>query len=188
MGSVPSAPTPGGDELSRDGQDPAETAELESGNVVIDWRAVSAAELHLLRIGVLECRSIDGGRTMSSTELSVELQVPLSNTNYHVVELHKSGLIKLVGRKTGAPIGRPPQRPNSSRVCAPVAGGGGSLSGTTISGAGSVTSGVAWSGASMFSFRFALLALALAVAFRALRTRRARPISAPRRRRARRRR
>lgn len=34
-------------------------------------------------------------RTLSPSELCLELQIPLSNTSYHVTELHKAGLVKL---------------------------------------------------------------------------------------------
>ena len=38
---------------------------------------------------------MDGGRTLSPSDLSYELRVPLSNVNYHVTELVRSGLIEL---------------------------------------------------------------------------------------------
>jgi predicted ArsR family transcriptional regulator len=49
-----------------------------------------------LRVSILEILGIDGGRVLSPSDLSRELQIPLSNTNYHVTELAKSGLIELV--------------------------------------------------------------------------------------------
>ena len=36
------------------------------------------------------------GSSLSPSDLSRELQIPLSNTNYHVTELAKVGLIELV--------------------------------------------------------------------------------------------
>ena len=42
---------------------------------------------------------MDGGRTLSPSELSQELQIPLSNTNYHVTELAKAGLIELADQR-----------------------------------------------------------------------------------------
>ena len=42
---------------------------------------------------------MDGGRTLSPSELSQELQIPLSNTNYHVTELAKAGLIELARQR-----------------------------------------------------------------------------------------
>jgi predicted ArsR family transcriptional regulator len=47
-------------------------------------------------VSILEILGIDGGRVLSPSDLSRELQIPLSNTNYHVTELAKSGLIELV--------------------------------------------------------------------------------------------
>ncbi len=41
----------------------------------------------------MEVFGIDGGRTMSSSDLAYELRAPLANVNYHVNELAKSGLI-----------------------------------------------------------------------------------------------
>ena len=42
---------------------------------------------------------MDGGRILSPSELSQELQIPLSNTNYHVTELAKARLIELVAQR-----------------------------------------------------------------------------------------
>lgn len=39
---------------------------------------------------------MDGGRTMAPNEISYELQLPLTKTNYHIVSLWKAGLIRLV--------------------------------------------------------------------------------------------
>ncbi len=62
----------------------------------MDWQRVAKANTHPLRISVLEVLAIDGGRTLSPSDLSLELQVPLSNVNYHVTELDRSDLIELV--------------------------------------------------------------------------------------------
>lgn len=62
----------------------------------IDWERLARATAHPLRISILEILGIDGGRTLSPMDLSRELQIPLSNTNYHVTELAKAGLIELV--------------------------------------------------------------------------------------------
>jgi predicted ArsR family transcriptional regulator len=40
--------------------------------------------------------SIDGGRTLSPKDLSLELQAPLSTVNYHVTELRHSELVRVV--------------------------------------------------------------------------------------------
>src|ERR1700742_77663 len=63
--------------------------------VPVAWEELARATAHPLRVSVLEILGIDGGRTLSPSELCLELQIPLSNTNYHVTELHKAGLIEL---------------------------------------------------------------------------------------------
>jgi hypothetical protein len=47
-------------------------------------------------VSILEVIGIDGGRTLSPKDLSLELQAPLSTVNYHVTELAKAGLLELV--------------------------------------------------------------------------------------------
>lgn len=61
----------------------------------IDWEQLARATAHPLRISILEILGLDGGRTLSPSDLCQELQIPLSNTNYHVTELAKAGLIVL---------------------------------------------------------------------------------------------
>jgi predicted ArsR family transcriptional regulator len=61
----------------------------------MDWQRLARANTHPLRISVLEILAMDGGRTLSPSDLSYELRVPLSNVNYHVTELVKSELIEL---------------------------------------------------------------------------------------------
>ena len=62
----------------------------------VNWERLARATAHPLRVSVLEILGIDGGRVLSPSDLSRELQIPLSNTNYHVTELAKAGLIELV--------------------------------------------------------------------------------------------
>ncbi|MGV1049930.1 MAG: ArsR/SmtB family transcription factor [Solirubrobacterales bacterium] len=62
----------------------------------VDWERLARATAHPLRVSILEILGIDGGRTLSPSDLCHELQIPLSNTNYHVTELAKAGLIELV--------------------------------------------------------------------------------------------
>lgn len=64
--------------------------------VPVDWEHLARATAHPLRVSILEIMGIDGGRVLSPSDLSQELQIPLSNTNYHVTELAKAGLIELV--------------------------------------------------------------------------------------------
>jgi predicted ArsR family transcriptional regulator len=68
-------------------------------SISVDWERLARSVAHPLRISILEILGIDGGRTMSPIELCQELQIPLSNTNYHVTELAKDGLIVLVDER-----------------------------------------------------------------------------------------
>ncbi len=65
----------------------------------LDWEHLARATAHPLRISILEILGLDGGRTLSPSDLSQELQIPLSNTNYHVTELAKASLIELTGQR-----------------------------------------------------------------------------------------
>ena len=67
----------------------------QAASVPVDWEQLARATAHPLRVSILEILGIEGGRTLSPSELCLELQIPLSNTNYHVTELHKAGLIEL---------------------------------------------------------------------------------------------
>jgi DNA-binding transcriptional ArsR family regulator len=68
----------------------------DPSSVPVNWERLARATAHPLRVSILEILGIDGGRVLSPSDLSRELQIPLSNTNYHVTELAKSGLIELV--------------------------------------------------------------------------------------------
>ncbi|MFL5897015.1 MAG: helix-turn-helix domain-containing protein [Solirubrobacterales bacterium] len=68
----------------------------QPASIPVDWERLARATAHPLRVSILEILGIDGGRVLSPSELSRELQIPLSNTNYHVTELAKSNLIELV--------------------------------------------------------------------------------------------
>ncbi len=65
----------------------------------MDWQRLARANTHPLRISVMEVLEMDGGRTLSPSDLSYELRVPLSNVNYHVTELLRSGLIELASQR-----------------------------------------------------------------------------------------
>lgn len=65
-------------------------------SIPVDWEHLARAVAHPLRISILEVLGIEGGRVMSPTDLSHELQVYLSKLDYHVDRLHKAGLIELV--------------------------------------------------------------------------------------------
>jgi hypothetical protein len=65
----------------------------------IDWERLARANTHPLRVAILEILGMDGGRTLSPSDMCLELQMPLANTNYHVTELLRSGLIELAGKR-----------------------------------------------------------------------------------------
>src|SRR3954467_15538089 len=65
-------------------------------SIPVNWERLARATAHPLRVSILEILGIDNGRVLSPSDLSRELQIPLSNTNYHVTELAKSDLIELV--------------------------------------------------------------------------------------------
>jgi predicted ArsR family transcriptional regulator len=65
----------------------------------VNWQRLAEANTHPLRISILEVLSVDGGRTLSPKDLSLELQAPLSTVNYHVTELAQTGLLKLVNTR-----------------------------------------------------------------------------------------
>src|SRR3954451_17726274 len=74
----------------------AENGRPASASIPVDWERLARAAAHPLRVSLLETLGLDGGRVLSPSDLSRELQIPLSNTNYHVTELAKSDLIELV--------------------------------------------------------------------------------------------
>jgi predicted ArsR family transcriptional regulator len=65
----------------------------------MNWQLLARANTHPLRISILEVLAMDEGRTLSPSDLSYELRTPLSNVNYHVTELHRTGLVELVGER-----------------------------------------------------------------------------------------
>jgi DNA-binding transcriptional ArsR family regulator len=67
-----------------------------ASSIPVNWERLARATAHPLRVSILEILGLDGGRVLSPSDLSRELQIPLSNTNYHVTELAKSGLIELL--------------------------------------------------------------------------------------------
>lgn len=74
----------------------AENGRPVASSIPVNWERLARATAHPLRVSILEILGIDGGRVLSPSDLSRELQIPLSNTNYHVTELAKSNLIELV--------------------------------------------------------------------------------------------
>jgi DNA-binding transcriptional ArsR family regulator len=65
----------------------------------MNWQLLARANTHPLRISILEVLGMDGGRTLSPSDLSYELRMPLSNVNYHVTELRRTGLVELAGER-----------------------------------------------------------------------------------------
>lgn len=86
-------------ELSENGNGASAAVETTNSSVPVAWEELARATAHPLRVSILEILGIDGGRTLSPSELSRELQIPLSNTNYHVTELAKAGLIELARQR-----------------------------------------------------------------------------------------
>ena len=62
----------------------------------MNWQLLARANTHPLRVSILEVLHLDGGRTLSPKDLSLELRAPISTVNYHVTELAKAGLIEIV--------------------------------------------------------------------------------------------
>jgi DNA-binding transcriptional ArsR family regulator len=103
--------------FSTNGNDSGEAIGNGNRSLAVDWEPLARATAHPLRVSILEILGIDGGRILSPSDLSKELQIPLSNTNYHVTELSNAGLIELVRERQvrGAtehfyriPVGPPP--------------------------------------------------------------------------------
>jgi DNA-binding MarR family transcriptional regulator len=65
----------------------------------LNWQLLARANTHPLRISILEVLNLDGGRTLSPKDMSLELQTPLSTVNYHVTQLNKFGLLELKGER-----------------------------------------------------------------------------------------
>jgi DNA-binding transcriptional ArsR family regulator len=65
----------------------------------MNWQLLARANTHPLRISILEVLGMDGGRTLSPSDLSYELRTPLSNVNYHVTELRRGGLVELTAER-----------------------------------------------------------------------------------------
>jgi DNA-binding transcriptional ArsR family regulator len=63
----------------------------------IDWERVARARTHPIQISVLELLTIDNGRALSPSEMSVELQEELANVSYHVGALADAGLLEAAG-------------------------------------------------------------------------------------------
>src|SRR6478735_215578 len=70
-----------------------------TSSLPVEWERLARATAHPLRVSILEILGLDGGRVLSPSDLCQELQIPLSNTNYHVTELAKAGLIELVHQR-----------------------------------------------------------------------------------------
>ena len=81
------------------GSAPKNGARPAGESIPVNWERLARATAHPLRVSILEILGIDGGRVLSPSDLSHELQIPLSNTNYHVTELAKAGLIVLVRQR-----------------------------------------------------------------------------------------
>src|ERR1700761_8901322 len=86
-------------ELNANGAPTTNGHRASTKSIPVSWERLARATAHPLRVSILEILGIDGGRVLSPSDLSHELQIPLSNTNYHVTELAKAGLIVLVRQR-----------------------------------------------------------------------------------------
>lgn len=84
---------------SANGNGASRAVENGHGSLPVDWEQLARSTAHPLRVSILEIIGMDGGRTLSPSELCQELQIPLSNTNYHVTELAKADLLELVDQR-----------------------------------------------------------------------------------------
>ncbi len=66
---------------------------------LINWERLARNQCGELRVAILEVMALDGGRTLSPTDLKHELQAHLSNVNYHIRELEKFGLLEIVAEQ-----------------------------------------------------------------------------------------
>jgi Helix-turn-helix domain len=60
---------------------------------MIPWERLARTTAHWLQVSILELLTIDGGRSLSATEMGFELRMPLSNVDYHAGVLHRAGLL-----------------------------------------------------------------------------------------------
>ncbi|HEY8082840.1 MAG TPA: helix-turn-helix domain-containing protein [Solirubrobacterales bacterium] len=67
--------------------------------MTVAWEHLARANTHPLRVSILEVICLDGGRTLSPKDLSLELGAALGNVNYHVTELVKAGLLELESQR-----------------------------------------------------------------------------------------
>lgn len=61
----------------------------------VDWEKVARNEIHPRRYGLLQILSLDGGRTLSPKECSYELHTSVSDVNYHMKRLQRTGIVRL---------------------------------------------------------------------------------------------
>lgn len=71
----------------------------DCGPVPVDWERLARTELHTVRIHIIEILRLDGGRALSANEMAFELQLPLSNVDYHVRVLARSGFLVAVAHR-----------------------------------------------------------------------------------------
>jgi len=65
----------------------------------MNWQLLARANTHTIRISILAVLPMPRGPTPSPSDLSYELRTPLSNVNYHVTELRRTGLVELAGEQ-----------------------------------------------------------------------------------------
>ena len=68
-------------------------ARVTGGTGNVNWEEFARVEAHPLRISIMEALWMDGGRTLSATELAYELFAKPGIVTYHVGELVKNNLL-----------------------------------------------------------------------------------------------
>ncbi len=99
VGEVVTGAIEGGGGASGDGRAAGNGHVATASGIPVDWEGLARADAHPMRISILEILGIDGGRTLSPSDLCAELQAPLANANYHVTELAKAGLVELTDKR-----------------------------------------------------------------------------------------
>lgn len=64
----------------------------------IDWERLARVELHPVRLSIIELFELDGGRSLSPSEVAYEMRLPLRNVLYHVNALVAAGVLVPVAK------------------------------------------------------------------------------------------
>jgi DNA-binding transcriptional ArsR family regulator len=72
-----------------------------SGGQSADGEGLARAGASPVRVSILDVLSMDGGRTLSAEELSIELQAEVSTVRYHARVLELIGVLEIAGEELG---------------------------------------------------------------------------------------